>query len=35
MWDRNEEPIVFTTRQYAKRPETWFRREKWLERVEA
>ena len=29
-----EELIVFATRQYAKRQETWFRREKWLERVE-
>jgi tRNA dimethylallyltransferase len=28
-----EELIVFATRQYAKRQETWFRREKWLERV--
>lgn len=28
------ELIVFATRQYAKRQETWFRREKWLERVE-
>jgi tRNA dimethylallyltransferase len=27
------ELIVFATRQYAKRQETWFRREKWLERV--
>lgn len=26
-----EELIVFATRQYAKRQETWFRREKWLE----
>ena len=25
-----EELIVFATRQYAKRQETWFRREKWL-----
>jgi len=29
-----EELITFATRQYAKRQETWFRREKWLERVE-
>jgi len=29
-----EELIVFATRQYAKRQETWFRREKWLRRVE-
>lgn len=29
-----EELIVFATRQYAKRQETWFRREKWLERLE-
>lgn len=29
-----EERIVFATRQYAKRQETWFKREKWLERVE-
>ncbi|MFN5578519.1 MAG: tRNA (adenosine(37)-N6)-dimethylallyltransferase MiaA [Akkermansiaceae bacterium] len=29
-----EELIVFATRQYAKRQETWFRREKWLNRVE-
>lgn len=29
-----EELIVFATRQYAKRQETWFRREKWLERME-
>ena len=29
-----EQLIVFATRQYAKRQETWFRREKWLERVE-
>ena len=28
------ELIVFATRQYAKRQETWFRREKWLEQVE-
>ncbi len=28
-----EELIVFATRQYAKRQETWFRREKWLEQV--
>lgn len=28
-----EELIVFATRQYAKRQETWFRREKWLKRV--
>jgi len=31
--DKCEELIVFATRQYAKRQETWFRREKWLERV--
>jgi len=29
-----EELIVFATRQYAKRQETWFRREKWLKLVE-
>lgn len=29
-----EELITFATRQYAKRQETWFRREKWLKRVE-
>ncbi len=29
-----EELIIFATRQYAKRQETWFRREKWLKRVE-
>jgi tRNA dimethylallyltransferase len=29
-----EELIVFATRQYAKRQETWFRREKWLERID-
>ncbi len=29
-----EELIVFSTRQYAKRQETWFRREKWLEQIE-
>ncbi len=29
-----EELIVFATRQYAKRQETWFRREKWLRKVE-
>lgn len=29
-----EELIVFATRQYAKRQETWFRREKWLERLD-
>lgn len=29
-----EELIIFATRQYAKRQETWFRREKWLQRVE-
>jgi len=29
-----EELIVFATRQYAKRQETWFRREKWLEQIE-
>lgn len=28
-----EELIVFATRQYAKRQETWFRREKWLEKI--
>lgn len=32
--DECEELIVFATRQYAKRQETWFRREKWLKRVE-
>ncbi len=32
--DECEQLIVFATRQYAKRQETWFRREKWLERVE-
>lgn len=32
--DECEELIIFATRQYAKRQETWFRREKWLERVE-
>ena len=26
--------ITAATRQYAKRQETWFRREKWLRRVE-
>ncbi len=31
--DQCAELIVFATRQYAKRQETWFRREKWLERV--
>ena len=31
--DECEELIVFATRQYAKRQETWFRREKWLDRV--
>lgn len=29
-----EELIVFATRQYAKRQETWFRRENWLERID-
>ncbi len=29
-----EELIIFATRQYAKRQETWFRREKWLKRIE-
>lgn len=29
-----EELIVVATRQYAKRQETWFRREKWLEKFE-
>jgi tRNA dimethylallyltransferase len=29
-----KERIVCATRQYAKRQETWFRREKWLRRVE-
>lgn len=29
-----EEEIVVATRQYAKRQRTWFRREKWLTRVE-
>ena len=28
-----EQLIIFATRQYAKRQETWFRREKWLERI--
>jgi tRNA dimethylallyltransferase len=28
------ELITAATRQYAKRQETWFRREKWLKRVE-
>jgi tRNA dimethylallyltransferase len=28
-----EELLTFATRQYAKRQETWFRREKWLEQV--
>jgi tRNA dimethylallyltransferase len=28
------ELISAATRQYAKRQETWFRREKWLKRVE-
>ena len=28
-----EELIIFATRQYAKRQETWFRREKWLHQV--
>ncbi|MGJ8634899.1 MAG: tRNA (adenosine(37)-N6)-dimethylallyltransferase MiaA [Luteolibacter sp.] len=28
------ELITFATRQYAKRQETWFKREKWLKRVE-
>lgn len=28
------ELIIVATRQYAKRQETWFRREKWLKRVE-
>ncbi len=34
--DRAEctELIIAATRQYAKRQETWFRREKWLKRVE-
>jgi len=31
--EKCEELIVFATRQYAKRQETWFRREKWLEQV--
>ena len=31
--DECEKLIVFATRQYAKRQETWFRREKWLDRV--
>jgi len=30
-----EELINAATRQYAKRQETWFKREKWLQRVEA
>lgn len=29
-----EDLIIFATRQYAKRQETWFRREKWLQRLE-
>ena len=29
-----EQQITFATRQYAKRQETWFRREAWLRRVE-
>ncbi|MGJ8643417.1 MAG: tRNA (adenosine(37)-N6)-dimethylallyltransferase MiaA [Luteolibacter sp.] len=32
--DECQELIIFATRQYAKRQETWFKREKWLERVE-
>ena len=28
-----QELIVFATRQYAKRQETWFRREKWLQEI--
>jgi tRNA dimethylallyltransferase len=32
--DECEQLIVFATRQYAKRQETWFKREKWLQRVE-
>ena len=32
--DECEELIVFATRQYAKRQETWFRREKWLEHIQ-
>ncbi|WP_411826882.1 tRNA (adenosine(37)-N6)-dimethylallyltransferase MiaA [Luteolibacter sp. AS25] len=32
--DECEELIVFATRQYAKRQETWFRRERWLQRME-
>lgn len=32
--EKCEELIIFATRQYAKRQETWFRREKWLERIE-
>jgi tRNA dimethylallyltransferase len=28
-----EEQIVIATRQYAKRQETWFRRETWLTQV--
>ncbi len=31
---RCEELIIFATRQYAKRQETWFRRENWLEVIE-
>ncbi len=31
---RCEELIVFATRQYAKRQETWFRREAWLKTIE-
>ncbi|MFD2255774.1 tRNA (adenosine(37)-N6)-dimethylallyltransferase MiaA [Luteolibacter algae] len=32
--DQCEELIIFATRQYAKRQETWFKREKWLKRIE-
>ena len=28
-----EQLIIFATRQYAKRQETWYRREKWLEQI--
>lgn len=31
--EKCKELIIFATRQYAKRQETWFKREKWLERV--
>ena len=32
--DKCAELITFATRQYAKRQETWFRREKWLEKID-